>query len=213
MRISFREHCRAPTDSWWHRICVHKPMLARIIHDGRVGAVRNDARSAASIKNRARSMHRRGCGHETAAQSITRRRLQSFPFLIAGCGQERCCCTPSWLGGKNTVFHVQRSLAWLVERVHGHDAKLAVLANENSGRRSINRARRMHNRPNRLSRETSIASVTAIAIISGRRIKPAATRSVEEPAAVVIRSPAPRLVAGKSPAETRIPQPLAHGEW
>ena len=107
------------------------------------------------------------------------------------------------------MLQIQRSLAILIERVHGHDSELAVLANENSCRCVIERARRMddgRSAPDRVS------SVTSIAVVRWRRIKPPATRGVKKPATIMVRSPTPRLVAGKSPAETGIHNPLAHGE-
>src|ERR1700682_2603323 len=66
-----------------------------------------------------------------------------------------------------------------------------------------------------LSRVPSITAVSPIAtvsVISWGRIKPAAARSVKEPASIVVRSPAPGLGAGKGPAEARVPHPLPHGE-
>src|SRR5580692_1762702 len=91
--------------------------------------------------------------------------------------------------------------------MHGDDSEPAVLANEYSRRRTIERVRRMDDGRKTLSGVTPSDSVKR-----WRGIEPAAARGVKEPAAIVVRSPAPRLEAGKSPAETRIPDPLAHGE-
>src|SRR5260370_27308178 len=43
--------------------------------------------------------------------------------------------------------------------------------------------------------------------------KPSAAAGIKERASVMIRSPAPRLVAHPSPAEGRIPDPLPRREW
>src|SRR5580704_19663084 len=90
--------------------------------------------------------------------------------------------------------------------MRGDDTQLAVLANEYR-RRTIERVRRMEGGRNTISWVTPINSE-----ICGRRIEPAATRGVKEPAAIVVRSPAPRLVAGKRPAKAGIHDPLAHGK-
>src|SRR5271169_4054288 len=93
--------------------------------------------------------------------------------------------------------------------MHGHDRELAVLADENSGRRAIERVRWMDDGRRPLYRVTTVASV---AEVRWWRIEPSAARGVKQPTTVVIRSPTPRLIASKCPAETGIPHPLAHGE-
>lgn len=205
--ILFRDRFFARGDRRWRRIGVHKAVFAWIVHDGRIVAEGNDARPAAAFEGRARCAHRGSCSHKAACQRVMCRRLYGFPFLSACCGQNRRRWIPGGLGGKDAVLQIQRSLAVLVERMHGDDTELAVLANEYSRRRTIERVRWMDDGRKTLSWVTPISSV-----IRWRRIEPAATRGVKEPAAIVVRSPAPRLVAGKSPAEAGIPHPLAHGE-
>lgn len=95
----------------------------------------------------------------------------------------------------------------LVERIHRHDAEYAVSANEDGSGGLIKWMGWMDGRARPRSR---IAGVNAV--VRGRRIEPAATGRIKEPATIVIRSPAPGLEAGERQAETRIPQPLAHGE-
>ena len=102
------------------------------------------------------------------------------------------------------MLEVKRGLALFVERVHGDDAEFAVLANEDGCGCPIDGMRRVNDRREALSR--------VVLIIDGRRIEPATAGSVKEPAAIVIRSPAPGLEAGESPAESRIVNPLARGE-
>src|SRR5215469_12150043 len=47
-----------------------------------------------------------------------------------------------------------------------------------------------------------------VAVNNWRRVKPAAAAGIKEPAPVMVGRPTPRLKAGKSPAESRIPDPL-----
>ncbi len=84
-RILFRNALRLAR-RWWGGICVYKAVLAWIVHDGRIVAEGNDARSAAAFQNRARCADRRGCSRKTACHGLTRRGLHGLPFLSPCCG-------------------------------------------------------------------------------------------------------------------------------
>ena len=64
-------------------IAVNKPVLVRVVHDGRIVAEGNNARPAASFYERARSAHGGRRGNETAAKRIALWRFHGFPFLSA----------------------------------------------------------------------------------------------------------------------------------
>jgi len=155
------------------RICVHKAVFAWIVHDRRIVAEGNDVRPAAAFENGARRAHRGSCSNKTACQRVMCRRFYGFPFLSAGCGENRRRRIPGCLGGKDAVPQIQRSLAVLVQGMHGDDTELAVLANEYSRGRTIERVRWMNGRKT-LSRVTPVHSV-----IRWRRIEPTATRGVK----------------------------------
>jgi len=97
----------------------------------------------------------------------------------------------------------------LIEGVHRHDAALHALSNENSRHRMIDDARWINATREVPSRNTSISWVS---VKNGRGIKPAAAGGIEEPSSIVIRSPAPRLIADPGVAKRGIHDPLPIGE-
>src|SRR6202521_1116603 len=107
---------------------------------------------------------------------------------------------------ENAALQIQRCLPFLIERMHGHDAALAALTNEDSRHRTIDGTRGMNAPGEPLSRADWI---TWVSIENWRGIKPAATGGIEEPSSIVIGSPAPRLIAHPSPAKSGIHEPLS----
>lgn len=80
----------------------------------------------------------------------------------------------------------------MIEWVHGDNTKLAAIANEDRRYRTIDRMRRMNplgEAPHWTDR------IARVSVENRRRIKPAAAGGIEQPAAIVIRSIAPGLIA------------------
>jgi hypothetical protein len=184
-------------------IRIHEAVLARIVSDGRILVEGDDTRPGITFGHGSRNAGRRRSGNEAAAQSIARRGLQRLPFLSVLRGHDRFANTSRSGGRENSVLQIQRSLTLLIKGMHGHDAKFAVLANEDCRCSPIEERMRRMNDGREAPSRTSPRSVN-----HWRCIKPAAAAGVEEPATVMVRSPAPRLGTHPRPAERRVPNPL-----
>src|ERR1700757_2704410 len=93
--------------------------------------------------------------------------------------------------------------------MHGDETYVPVVVDEHRGDRMVDRPGRMNSRrksPN------GNACAREVAVNDRWRVIPAAAAGVKQPAAVMIRSPAPRLEARKSPAKSWVPNPLSIGE-
>ena len=185
-------------------IRVHEAMFARVVNDRRIFADGNRTNAGLAFKNGPRNTGRSGGGRETAGKRIARRRFQRLPFLSRRQGRSRLAQTFCSHRGENAMFQILRCLAFLIERMHGHDADFAVVANEDRGDRVIEGTRWMNHR----REPSSWAHASRVAVKSRRGIKPAAATTIKEPAAVMIGRPAPRLRANPGPAKTRIVDPL-----
>src|SRR6266446_1082524 len=94
--------------------------------------------------------------------------------------------------------------------MHGHNAALAALANKDRRHRTIDGTRGMNAPGEPPSRADWIPWVS---VENRRGIKPAAAGGVEKPSPIVVRGPAPRLIAEPGPAKSGIHDPLPICEW
>src|SRR5882762_8355213 len=174
---------------------IHETAFPRIVSDRRIIAVRSKPGIRASIGNRPRNAWRRSGPNWAAGQRIARRGLQRIPFLPELAAGDPLAHSFRQGGRENTVFQIPWSLALFIERMNRHDAHLALVANEDACHRTINWTGRVH------SFGEAIPWNIRGPIKYRWRIEPAAAAGIKEPAAVMVRSPAPRLRAHPSPAE------------
>src|SRR6266851_7095426 len=177
----------------------------RIVGDGRILTERDGTNSGIAFDHGSRNASRRPGGHQAAAETFPRRRLQRFPFLSALNRQNLRVNTFRSYVRENAALQIQGSLSFYIERMHGHDAGLAAIANEDSRHRMIHGTGGMNafgESPHRTD------GIPRVSVKSRRRIKPAAAGGIEEPSSVVVGRPAPRLIAGPGPAKRGIGDPL-----
>ena len=142
------------------RICIHEAVFTRVVGDGRVLAEGANSSSGLGFYHSSRNARWRSSGDKAAAETFARRRFQRFPFLAALDRQELRAHTFRAHARENAALQIQRGLSLLIERMHGHDAALAALANEDSRHWMIDGARRMNATGETPSRDNSIPRVS-----------------------------------------------------
>src|SRR5215469_4717322 len=179
-------------------------MLFGIVSNRRIFAHGNDARASSAFQHGSGDAFGWRSMLQGVAKSLFGGGLQRFPSFSRR-ESNRAGCP----GGKNAVLKIQGRLALGIERMHGNETHIPLAVNEHCRDRMIDGARRMNSR-----RESPNGNARAriVAVNDRRRVKPAAAAGIKEPAAVMVGSPAPRLEAGKGPAESGIPNPLTIGK-
>ncbi len=162
--------------------------------------------SGLALNHRPRNASRRRRGRKAAAEAFARRRLQRFPFLSALDRDDLRAQAFCSHVRENAALQIERSLSFFIERMHGHDAALAALANEDGRHWMIDNAGRINTAREPPYRTESIPRVS---VQNRRGIKPAAAGGIEEPPSIVVGSPAPRLIADPGPAKSGIHDPLS----
>src|SRR6266571_5335692 len=182
---------------------IHKTMFLRVIGNGRIPIRGNNTRSGAALKYRSRNANWGRGRRKAVAESFLGRGFQGFPFLFWRARDDLLALPLRPNRGENAALQIQRSLALGIQRMHGHDTDIPVVADKHGGYRVIDHTRRMNDRRKPPSGNTRVKAVK-----QGWRIKPSAAPGVKEPATVMIGSPAPRLKTDPGPAESGIQDPL-----